>query len=146
MTVPGDRETALRQSAGWIAVGVAAVVGGRQFYGYGVSDYYEPVPSQCLLAHPLAGNLVRLAASTGRCYLRVTPDDLLPLADILDPGRRLIAVLPRGPLRLPPGGAHWYAVHEIGSPDPGTFLPTFAGFSGGPKRWRTGHSSFRTSW
>jgi phospholipase/carboxylesterase len=56
--------------------------------------------------------------------------DLLPLADILDPGRRLIAVLPRGPLRLPPGGAHWYAVHEIGSPDPGTFLPTFAGFSG----------------
>ena len=56
--------------------------------------------------------------------------DLLPLADILDPGRRLVAVLPRGPLRLPPGGAHWYAVHEIGSPDPATFLPTFAAFSG----------------
>src|SRR5207237_1430737 len=30
--------------------------------------------------------------------------DLLPLADILDPGRRLIAVLPRGPLRPPPAG------------------------------------------
>jgi phospholipase/carboxylesterase len=56
--------------------------------------------------------------------------DLLPLADMLDPGRRLAAVLPRGPLRLPPGGAHWYAVHEIGRPDPGTFLPTFAAFSG----------------
>jgi phospholipase/carboxylesterase len=55
--------------------------------------------------------------------------DLLPLADMLDPARRLLAVLPRGPLRLPPGGAHWYAVHEIGRPDPGTFLPTFAAFS-----------------
>jgi phospholipase/carboxylesterase len=55
--------------------------------------------------------------------------DLLPLADMLDPARRLHAVLPRGPLRLPPGGAHWYAVHEIGRPDPGTFLPTFAAFS-----------------
>ncbi len=56
--------------------------------------------------------------------------DLLPLADILDPERRLVAVLPRGPLLLPPGGAHWYAVHEIGRPDPGTFLPTFAAFAG----------------
>jgi phospholipase/carboxylesterase len=56
--------------------------------------------------------------------------DLLPLADMLDPGRRLVAVLPRGPLRLPPGGAHWYAVQEIGRPDPGTFLPTFAALSG----------------
>ena len=50
--------------------------------------------------------------------------DLLPLADHLDPERRLLAVAPRGPLALPPGGAHWYAVHEIGFPDPGTFLPT----------------------
>jgi phospholipase/carboxylesterase len=56
--------------------------------------------------------------------------DLLPLADMLDPGLRLHAVLPRGPLRLPPGGAHWYAVHEIGRPDPSTFLPTFAALSG----------------
>lgn len=55
--------------------------------------------------------------------------DLLPLADMLDPARRLLAVLPRGPLLLPPGGAHWYAVHEVGRPDPGTFLPTFAAFS-----------------
>jgi phospholipase/carboxylesterase len=55
--------------------------------------------------------------------------DLLPLADALDPGRRLVAVLPRGPLRLPPGGAHWYVVHRVGWPDPETFLPTFAALS-----------------
>ncbi len=52
--------------------------------------------------------------------------DLFPLADALDPERRLVAVLPRGPLRLPPGGAHWYVVHEVGRPDPATFLPTYA--------------------
>jgi phospholipase/carboxylesterase len=52
--------------------------------------------------------------------------DLYPLADALDPGRRLVAALPRGPLHLPPGGAHWYVVYEVGRPDPETFLPTFA--------------------
>jgi phospholipase/carboxylesterase len=52
--------------------------------------------------------------------------DLHPLADALDPERRLTAVLPRGPLHLPPGGAHWYVVREVGRPDPATFLPTFA--------------------
>jgi phospholipase/carboxylesterase len=52
--------------------------------------------------------------------------DLEPLFDVLDPEQRLLGVTPRGPLLLPPGGAHWYAVHEIGYPDPGTFLPTFA--------------------
>ena len=31
---------------------------------------------------------------------------------------------PRGPLHLPPGGAHWYAVKEIGYPDPPTFTET----------------------
>jgi len=51
--------------------------------------------------------------------------DLFPLLDLLDPQRRLLGVTPRGPLSLPPGGAHWYAVHEIGYPDPGTFLPTY---------------------
>jgi phospholipase/carboxylesterase len=50
--------------------------------------------------------------------------DLIPLLDALDPQRRLIGVTPRGPLRLPPGGNHWYIVHDIGYPDPGTFLPT----------------------
>jgi phospholipase/carboxylesterase len=52
--------------------------------------------------------------------------DLAPLLDALDPERRLLGITPRGPLSLPPGGAHWYAVHEIGFPDPATFLPTYA--------------------
>jgi phospholipase/carboxylesterase len=52
--------------------------------------------------------------------------DLFPLLDVLDPDRRLLGVTPRGPLHLPPGGAHWYAVKEIGYPDPATFAETFA--------------------
>ena len=52
--------------------------------------------------------------------------DLFPLLDVLDPERRLLGVTPRGPLSLPPGGAHWYAVQEIGYPDPATFTATFA--------------------
>jgi phospholipase/carboxylesterase len=52
--------------------------------------------------------------------------DLFPLLDLLDPERRLLGVTPRGPLSLPPGGAHWYVVREIGYPDPATFLPTYA--------------------
>jgi phospholipase/carboxylesterase len=52
--------------------------------------------------------------------------DLFSLLDLLDPERRLLGVAPRGPLRLPPGGAHWYAVHEIGYPDPATFAETYA--------------------
>jgi phospholipase/carboxylesterase len=55
--------------------------------------------------------------------------DLFPLLDLLDPERRLLGVTPRGPLTLPPGGAHWYVVHEIGSPDPETFLPTYGAVS-----------------
>jgi phospholipase/carboxylesterase len=55
--------------------------------------------------------------------------DLAPLLDILDPEQRLLGLAPRGPLALPPGGAHWYAVREIGFPDPDTFLPTFAQLS-----------------
>ncbi|MEP7334665.1 MAG: phospholipase [Actinomycetota bacterium] len=51
--------------------------------------------------------------------------DLVPLLDVLDPERRFVGVTPRGPLSLSPGGAHWYAVHEIGYPDPSTFLPTY---------------------
>ena len=52
--------------------------------------------------------------------------DLYPLLDYLDPERRLVGVTPRGPLSLPPGGAHWYAVREIGYPDPETFMSTYA--------------------
>ena len=51
--------------------------------------------------------------------------DLFPLLDLLDPDRRLLGITPRGPLSLPPGGAHWYAVQEIGYPDPSTFTHTF---------------------
>ncbi len=51
--------------------------------------------------------------------------DLFPLLDLLDPDRRLLGITPRGPLSLPPGGAHWYAVQEIGYPDPPTFTRTF---------------------
>ena len=51
--------------------------------------------------------------------------DLAPLLDLLDPARRLVGLLPRGPLALPPGGAHWYVVREIGYPDAPTFLETF---------------------
>ena len=52
--------------------------------------------------------------------------DLFPLLDVVDPERRLLGVTPRGPLHLPPGGAHWYAVKDIGFPDPVTFTETFA--------------------
>jgi phospholipase/carboxylesterase len=55
--------------------------------------------------------------------------DLEPLAEALDPERRFSAFLPRGPLALPPAGAHWYAVREVGFPDADTFLPTFARLS-----------------
>jgi phospholipase/carboxylesterase len=52
--------------------------------------------------------------------------DLFPLLDVLDPERRLLGVTPRGPLSLPPGGAHWYAFQEVGYPDPATFFETYA--------------------
>jgi phospholipase/carboxylesterase len=51
--------------------------------------------------------------------------DLFPLLDILDPGRRLVGVTPRGPLSLPPGGAHWYVIREVGSPDPESFFASY---------------------
>lgn len=53
-------------------------------------------------------------------------NDLFPLLDLLDPGRRLVGVCPGGPLSLPPGGAHWYRVMQVGFPEPATFHPTFA--------------------
>jgi phospholipase/carboxylesterase len=57
-------------------------------------------------------------------------NDLFPLFDALDPDRRVLGVSPRGPLSLPPGGAHWYAVRQVGYPDPDTFFPTFERLSG----------------
>ena len=52
--------------------------------------------------------------------------DLLPLLDMLDPGRQLVGVTARAPLSLPPGGAHWYVVRRVGYPDQETFHATFA--------------------
>ena len=51
--------------------------------------------------------------------------DLVPLFDLLDPERKLLGLAPRGPLSLPPGGAHWYVVRRVGYPDPATFHPTY---------------------
>jgi phospholipase/carboxylesterase len=48
--------------------------------------------------------------------------DLLGLADVLDPERRLHVVTPGGPLVLPGWpGRHWYVVPRVGFPDPDTF-------------------------
>src|SRR3954462_5231186 len=49
-------------------------------------------------------------------------NDLLPLADVLDPEQRLHVVTPQGPLQIPgwPGN-HWYVVPRVGYPDPDTF-------------------------
>ncbi len=48
--------------------------------------------------------------------------DLLALADLLDPRRRLHVVTPRAPLQLPgwPGN-HWYVVPRVGYPEPESF-------------------------
>ena len=53
--------------------------------------------------------------------------DLLGLADVLDPQRRLHVVTPRAPLTVPgwPGN-HWYVVPRVGYPDPGTFRHAYA--------------------
>jgi phospholipase/carboxylesterase len=51
--------------------------------------------------------------------------DLFPLLDVFDPERRLVGVTPGGPLSLPPGGRHWYAIRQLGYPPPDTFLPTY---------------------
>lgn len=53
--------------------------------------------------------------------------DLLPLADALDPQRRLHVVTPRAPLTLPGWrGHHWYVVPRVGYPDPQTFAASYA--------------------
>jgi phospholipase/carboxylesterase len=53
--------------------------------------------------------------------------DLLGLADVLDPQRRLHVVTPRAPLTLPGWpGHHWYVVPRVGYPDPDTFRAAYA--------------------
>jgi len=55
--------------------------------------------------------------------------DLFPVLDALDPERRLVGATPRGPLSLPPGGAHWYVLGGIGTPQSSTFHASFAAAS-----------------
>jgi phospholipase/carboxylesterase len=73
--------------------------------------------------------------------------DLLELADVLDPDRRLHVVTPRGPLQLPgwPGN-HWYVVPRVGYPDPDTFHAAYAKLAGfHDELWqRTGIAPERT--
>jgi phospholipase/carboxylesterase len=53
-------------------------------------------------------------------------NDLFPLLDVLDPKARFVGATPRGPLSLPPGGAHWYALGGIGTPEATTFHLSYA--------------------
>ncbi len=56
--------------------------------------------------------------------------DLLGLADVLDPARRLHVVSPRAPLTLPGWpGYHWYVVPRVGYPDPDTFRASYGELS-----------------
>jgi len=55
--------------------------------------------------------------------------DLFPLLDALDPQRRLVGATPRGPLSLPPGGAHWYVLGGVGTPEARTFHASYAAAS-----------------
>ena len=56
--------------------------------------------------------------------------DLLPLADVLDPERRLHVVTPRAPLELSGWpGYHWYVVPRVGYPDPETFHAAYRGLA-----------------
>jgi phospholipase/carboxylesterase len=56
-------------------------------------------------------------------------NDLFPLLDALDPERRLHGYTPRGPLSLPPGGAHWYVLGGLGTPERETFAAGYTALS-----------------
>ena len=51
--------------------------------------------------------------------------DLYHLLDDFDPQRRLLGVTLRGPLSLPPGGAHWYVLGPVGYPEAASFAATW---------------------
>ena len=52
--------------------------------------------------------------------------DLIGLADVLDPEQRLHIVAPRAPLRLRGSpGYHWYLVPRVGYPDPDSFRAAY---------------------
>jgi phospholipase/carboxylesterase len=57
--------------------------------------------------------------------------DLLSLAGVLDPQRRLHVATPRAPLQLPGWpGHHWYVVPRVGYPDPATWRAAYARLAG----------------
>ncbi|WP_349239759.1 phospholipase [Patulibacter sp. SYSU D01012] len=57
-------------------------------------------------------------------------NDLIGLADVLDPERRLHVVTPGAPLQVPGWpGKHWYVVPRVGYPDPDTFRTSFLALS-----------------
>ncbi|MFA4927728.1 MAG: phospholipase [Patulibacter sp.] len=73
--------------------------------------------------------------------------DLLGLADVLDPERRLHVVTPGAPLRVPGWpGKHWYVVPQVGYPDPDTFRTSYLALSAfHDELWsRTGVAPART--
>jgi phospholipase/carboxylesterase len=73
--------------------------------------------------------------------------DLLGLADLLDPERRLHIVTPRGPLTLSGSpGYHWYVVPRVGYPDHDTFQASYGALAAlhDQLRERTGLDPERT--
>ena len=94
----------------------------------------EPAPGE--LAHRLRPAAGEPEGALVRLHGRGADEhDHFPLLDLLDPERRLVGVTPRGPLSLPPGGAHWYAVRQVGYPDPSTFLATYEPLAGWLDAW-----------
>ena len=89
-----------------------------------------------------AGGLLVLHHGRG-----TSEQDLLGLADVLDPDRRLHVVTPRGPLSIPGWpGHHWYVVPRVGYPDPETFGAAYRALAGfHDELWaRTGIAAERT--
>jgi phospholipase/carboxylesterase len=73
--------------------------------------------------------------------------DLLELADVIDPERRLHIVAPRAPMQLPGSpGYHYYLVRRVGHPDPDTFTTSYTDLAElHDELWlRTGISPART--
>ena len=83
-------------------------------------DHGAPAPIPAFAERPAAGGargLLVLHHGRG-----TDEQDLLALANVLDPGRRLHVVTPRAPLQIEGApGHHWYLVPRVGYPDPVTF-------------------------
>jgi phospholipase/carboxylesterase len=82
-----------------------------------------------VVTHPLT-HRIREGSGDGTLVLLhgrgADENDLYGLFDILDPAKRLTGITVGGPLRLPPGGKHWYVVPRVGFPEPQTFSATYA--------------------